>query len=59
VVDAKTTAPGEIKGSSVQGGSPEQLKEGDVVHIPAGVPHQLLLPDGGSFVYFVIKVKET
>jgi len=59
IPDSKTTAPGEIKGASVQGGVPEELKEGDVVHIPAGVPHQLLLPEGGSFVYFVIKVKES
>jgi len=29
-----------------------------VVHIPASVPHQILVPDGGTFVYFVIKVKE-
>jgi hypothetical protein len=29
-----------------------------VVHIPAGVSHQMLLPQGGELVYFVIKVKE-
>jgi len=59
VLAPKTVSPGETKGTSVQGGSPQELKEGDVVHIPAGVPHQLLLPEGGSFVYFVIKVRES
>ena len=58
VVDAKTSAPGETKGSAVKDGTATSLGEGDMVHIPANVPHQLLLPDHGEFVYFVIKVKE-
>jgi len=51
-----TTAPGEIRGVAVQQGSRRDLKQGDIVHIPAGVPHQLLVPAGGSFTYFVVKV---
>lgn len=58
VADAQTVSPGEIKGTKVQGGLRTSLQEGDVVHIPAGVPHQLLLPDHGELVYFVIKVQE-
>jgi mannose-6-phosphate isomerase-like protein (cupin superfamily) len=58
VVDAKTTSPGEIKGSSVRDGTSTALSEGDVVHIPANVPHQMVLPDHGELIYFVIKVKE-
>jgi mannose-6-phosphate isomerase-like protein (cupin superfamily) len=58
VVDPQTSGPGEIGGSSVSGGTRTQLAEGDVVHIPASVPHQLLLPEHGEFVYFVIKVQE-
>jgi mannose-6-phosphate isomerase-like protein (cupin superfamily) len=58
VVDPQTSGPGEIGGSSVSGGTRTQLAEGDVVHIPANVPHQLLLPEHGEFVYFVIKVQE-
>jgi len=34
------------------------VNKGDVVHIPAGVSHQLLISAGSTFVYFVIKVKE-
>jgi len=51
-----TTAPGEIRGGAVQQGSRRDLKEGDIVHIPAGVPHQLLTGPGSSFTYFVVKV---
>jgi mannose-6-phosphate isomerase-like protein (cupin superfamily) len=58
VVDQKTVSPGEIKGSSVRDGTATALQKGDIVHIPATVPHQLLLPARGEFVYFVIKVKE-
>ncbi len=58
VQDTKAVSPGEIRGKSVIGGTETTLNQGDVVHIPATVPHQLLLPDGATFIYFVIKVKE-
>jgi len=58
VPDAKRAGEGEQRGAAVEGGARETLNQGDVVHIPAGVPHQLLLSSGGTFVYFVVKVKE-
>ncbi len=57
VQDGKTVTPGEIRGTSVQNGDRTSLGEGDIVHIPADVPHQLLIADG-TFIYFVVKVKE-
>lgn len=59
LVDAKTTAPGETRGKSVEGGTRQELRAGDVVHIPAGVPHQMLLNEGDSITYFVIKAEES
>lgn len=56
VVDGKTTAPGEIRGPSIKGGQRHSLAAGDVVHIPAKVPHQLLVAPGKEFTYFVIKI---
>ena len=58
VQDGKTVNPGEIRGKAVLNGAETTLNQGDIVHIPATVPHQLLLPEGGTFLYFVIKVKE-
>ncbi len=58
VVDAKTTAPGEIRGSAVSGGAEQKLGIGDVVHISPNTPHQLSISKGKSFTYFVVKVKE-
>lgn len=58
VVDAKTTAPGEIRGASVKGGSQQELRAGDVAHIPSGTPHQMLVASGDSVTYFVVKIQE-
>jgi mannose-6-phosphate isomerase-like protein (cupin superfamily) len=58
VQDGKSVSAGEIRGKSVLNGVEIALNQGDIVHIPATVPHQLLLPEGGTFLYFVIKVKE-
>lgn len=59
VMEPKTTEPGEIRGTSVRGGSRQLLNAGDVVHIPAGVPHQMILEDGATVTYFVVKAEET
>jgi mannose-6-phosphate isomerase-like protein (cupin superfamily) len=58
LVNPAQTSPGEIRGSGVEGGTETPLHEGDFVHIPANVPHQLVLADGQDFYYFVIKVRE-
>src|SRR5262249_34457515 len=57
VLEKKTTAAHEIRGPRIQNGSRQQLGAGDIVHIPAGMPHQLLT-GGKHFTYFVIKVQK-
>jgi mannose-6-phosphate isomerase-like protein (cupin superfamily) len=54
MVDGKTTAPNEIRGKSINGGMRHPMAAGDVFHIPAGVPHQMLVPK--SLVIQVVKV---
>ena len=56
VVSPKTTEPNEVCGPSIKGGERKPLAAGDVVHIPAKIPHQLLVPSGKEFTYFVMKV---
>jgi mannose-6-phosphate isomerase-like protein (cupin superfamily) len=58
LVDRHASGPGEVRGSSVNGGSRQDVKAGDVVHIPAGMPHQMLVPEGSTITYFVVKVQE-
>jgi len=56
--DSKTTAPGEIRGPSIEGGTRQRIETGDVAHIPSKTPHQLLLARGAQLTYFILKVKE-
>jgi mannose-6-phosphate isomerase-like protein (cupin superfamily) len=53
-VDAHQTAPGELRGKSITGGEMHRMAPGDVFHIPAKVPHQMLVPK--SLVIEVVKV---
>lgn len=53
----RTDAPGELRGPTITGGEKRKLAAGDVVHIPAKVPHRLLVEKGKTFTYFVIKVR--
>jgi mannose-6-phosphate isomerase-like protein (cupin superfamily) len=54
IVNPSGTA--EVRGDSVRGGTRAELKAGDVVHIPANTPHQLLLDNTGPFVYVLVKI---
>jgi len=56
VVGGKSTAPGEIRGSSIQGGEKKSLGPGDVMHIPAKTPHQVLVAAGKQLTYLIVKV---
>ena len=56
IVDGKTTTPNEIRGTAIEGGETRTLKSGDVVHVPAKTPHQVLLDAGQTLDYVVLKV---
>lgn len=58
VVGGHPTTPGEIRGASITGGEKKMLGAGDAVHIPAKVPHQMLVANGKKVTYFVVKVEE-
>ncbi len=58
LVNSRTEAAGELRGSSIEGGQRHELPEGSIIHIPAGVPHQLQVTKGSQFTYFVMKVIE-
>ena len=56
VVDPKTTAIDEVRGAAIEGGETREIAKGDVVIVPAGVPHwfkQVQAP----FLYYVVKVR--
>jgi hypothetical protein len=49
--------PGETLGSSVEGGKEIILNAGDIVHIPAGVPHWVKIAPNTTTTYLVFKEK--
>jgi mannose-6-phosphate isomerase-like protein (cupin superfamily) len=55
ILNAHTQKAGEVRGTSIEGGERHLLRAGDILHIPAGVPHQLLV-EKAPFDYFVLKV---
>jgi mannose-6-phosphate isomerase-like protein (cupin superfamily) len=58
VAGAVTTAPGETRGTSVEGGARQDLRAGDVAHVPAGLPHQMLVAADKTVTCLVMKIQE-
>jgi uncharacterized protein GlcG (DUF336 family)/mannose-6-phosphate isomerase-like protein (cupin superfamily) len=56
MLDPREVAPGEVRARAIDGGVVHQLAEGDVLAIPAGVPHQFVTVSD-PFLYFVVKVE--
>lgn len=56
IVDARNSAPNEVRGKSSEGGTPHHLGPEDIIIIPHGVPHwfEAVKP---PFLYLVIKVR--
>jgi mannose-6-phosphate isomerase-like protein (cupin superfamily) len=59
VIGARIVAPGETRGNSIAGGTQQNLRAGDVAHVPAGTPHQMLLKGDEAITSLVMKVQET
>jgi mannose-6-phosphate isomerase-like protein (cupin superfamily) len=59
VEGARAIAPGETRGDSIEGGMHQNLRASDVVHVPAGTPHQFLLKGDNTITCLVMKVQET
>ena len=54
-VDAKDTAPGEKRGTAIKGGATATMRAGDYFFVPAGTPHQMLVPAGGRIKFIAFK----
>jgi hypothetical protein len=50
-----SAATGEYTGSKLEGGELHPLAPGDIVHIPAGIPHSFLVPLGKHITYLLLK----
>jgi mannose-6-phosphate isomerase-like protein (cupin superfamily) len=57
LVGGQEVEPHEKRNGTIEGGVRRTLSAGDVIRIPAKVPHQILLDGSKGFTYFVVKVK--
>jgi quercetin dioxygenase-like cupin family protein len=49
------SAAGEYVGTTLEGGERHPLLPGDIVHIPATIPHSFLVPAGKHITYVLVK----
>ena len=50
-----SAATGEYLGSALTGGEVHPLAAGDIVRVPAGIPHSFLVPAGKHITYVLLK----
>ena len=55
-IDTATVAADEIRGKSIDGGETRQIAKGDVIIVPAGVPHWFR-EVSKPFLYYVVKAR--
>jgi mannose-6-phosphate isomerase-like protein (cupin superfamily) len=57
LIDGTPSAPNEIRGKKLEGGTKYPLHAGDVLYIPANTPHMTLVEPGKEIDVMVIKVQ--
>jgi glc operon protein GlcG len=56
IVNPMVQGEGEVRGPSIQGGETRALKKGDVIVVPAGLPHWFKeVGTGQALLYYVVK----
>jgi mannose-6-phosphate isomerase-like protein (cupin superfamily) len=58
VAGSHVESPGEHRGGSIVGGTARPVAAGDLMIIPAGIPHQYQIATGDSLRYLTTKVLE-
>ena len=58
VAQPRTIAPGETRGAAIEDGRAQTIRAGEIAHVPAGMPHQMLLSGENTITCLVMKVLE-
>src|SRR5262245_39136460 len=56
MVGQRATSAGEWLGTRLDGGERHAIGAGDIIHIPAGIPHSFLVPSGKHITYVLLKI---
>lgn len=57
LVGRTDNGPGEYRATGIEGGQRRTLAAGDIVHIPPGIPHHVMVADGDAISYFLLKAR--
>lgn len=58
LVNAESLPRKQQRGTAIEGGKHRQLTPGAIMHIPPGVPHQLIIDPAEPYLYLLIKIDE-
>jgi len=56
IVDGKSSAPDELRGPSIKGGTRYKVAVGDILYIPANTVHQFFVAPGRNFTVTIVKI---
>ena len=59
VLRPRSAGTGEVAGTSIEGGETQGIRQGDVIHVPPGVAHQILVAGDKSITLLIVKVQES
>ena len=57
MVDAKRTAPDQMRAASIEGGETHHLTKGDVITIPAKTPHWFMEVPTKTVAYYAVNIE--
>ena len=56
MLGGKLSRPDEIRGDSIEGGTPHRVAAGDSLYIPVNAPHQFVVEKGKHLALTIIKI---
>ena len=56
IVNGKTSAPDELRGPSIEGGTRYTFSAGDALYVPANTVHQFFVAPGRNFTVTIVKI---
>ncbi len=56
VAETRPNAESEIRGKSLAGSVDKKIGPGDTIYLPAGTAHWVVVPDGKSITYLLLKL---
>jgi mannose-6-phosphate isomerase-like protein (cupin superfamily) len=56
ILDPRRSAPGELRGAGISGGTRYGFAAGDMLYIPSNTVHQFFVTSGRSFIVTIVKI---